>query len=184
MGSKKEIREEIKRLKRSTFPNELAAKSASIVKSIEEFEAFRSAKTVLMFSPLSDEPDLTPLLSAYLGKKKIILPVVEGENLALRQLLDIENMRVGAFGISEPMESEFRDYEAIDLALIPGVAFDKAGNRMGRGRGYYDKLLCDSRFSKVEKLGIAFGFQIVEAVPCEAHDVKMDGVVSEEAVYI
>lgn len=163
--------------------HERQCKSACIVSSIERLEKFQSAKTVLLFSPLPDEPDIRPLLSRYVSDKTIFLPVVVGENLILRQLHDAESMQVGAFGIKEPSEGEFCNFGSIDVAIIPGVAFDLRGNRLGRGRGYYDKLLGDVRFRNVVKIGCAFGFQIANDVPALEYDVKMDAVVCENGVW-
>ena len=182
MGNKEKIREEIKLLKKQLGQEDRQSKSADIVSHIEQSGIFQSAKTVLLFSPLPDEPDISPLLVRYAKAKRVILPVVVGDNLILRQLYDLGSMSIGAFGIKEPSVGEFNDYSSIDLALIPGVAFDLLGNRTGRGKGYYDKLLCDDRFSNVLKIGCAFGFQILENVPTRAHDVKMDGVVYESEI--
>lgn len=184
MGSKKEIREEIKRIKRSLTSRELKEKSVRIVNNIEVMDAFRSAKTVLMFYPLPDEPDLTPLIQGYIESKRIILPVVEGNNLILRQFSGISQMHVGAFGIKEPDNKDFVDTNSIDLAIVPGVAFDKKGNRIGRGKGYYDKLLSDKHFRAIMKIGCAFNFQVIDSVPTECHDIKIDGVVCEDYAYI
>ena len=180
MGSKKEIREEIKRIKKSLTSRELKEKSIRIVNNIEALDSFRSAKTVLMFYPLPDEPDLTPLIQGYLETKRIILPGVDGDNIILRQFSGSSQMHIGAFGIKEPDNKVLVDTNSIDLVIVPGVAFDKKGNRIGRGKGYYDKLLSDKHFKAIMKIGCAFGFQIIDSVPMECHDIKIDGVVCED----
>lgn len=88
----------------------------------------------------------------------------------------MESLQPGeAFGILEPVGELYTDYDAIDLIVVPGVAFDRHGNRLGRGRGYYDKILKETRVAR--KVGICFGFQFVEEVPVDELDVRMDLVI-------
>ena len=85
-------------------------------------------------------------------------------------------MKAGeSFGILEPVGELYTDYDSIDMIVVPGVAFDRQGNRLGRGRGYYDKILKETRAAK--KVGICFDFQFVEEVPVDELDVRMDLVV-------
>ena len=85
-------------------------------------------------------------------------------------------MERGAFGILEPTGEVFSDYDNVDAAIIPGMAFDGHGNRLGRGKGYYDRLL--PRLTKAYKIGVCFPFQYFDEIPSEEHDVVMDCVVS------
>lgn len=88
----------------------------------------------------------------------------------------MESLQPGeAFGILEPVGELYTDYDAIDLIVVPGVAFDRHGNRLGRGRGYYDKILKETHVAR--KVGICFGFQFVEEVPVDELDVRMDLVI-------
>ena len=75
----------------------------------------------------------------------------------------------------EPVGRRFLNYDEIDVAVIPGLAFDRKGGRLGRGKGYYDRLL--SKLPDCRKLGMCFDFQMVDAVPAEAHDIKMDDII-------
>ena len=107
-------------------------------------------------------------------QKQILLPVVIGNDLELRLYTGPQDLKKGAYGIEEPVGEPFTDYASIDLAIIPGVAFDVHGNRLGRGKGYYDRLL--PRLPHIYKIGICFPFQLLEEVPTEALDVRMDEV--------
>lgn len=109
-------------------------------------------------------------------KKDIILPVVVGEELELRLYTGPQDLAIGAYGIAEPTGEVFTDYKSIDLAVIPGVAFDMAGHRLGRGKGYYDKLL--PRISAF-KIGICFPFQLIEEVPAESFDICMNTIITK-----
>lgn len=86
----------------------------------------------------------------------------------------------GTFGIMQPDTAAFHDYSTIDLALIPGMAFDHDGHRLGRGRAYYDRMLHGVAFSKVYKIGVCFPYQLLPYVPSERSDVNMDEVITSD----
>ena len=102
--------------------------------------------------------------------------MVKGYDLELRLYTGDDRLTEGAFHIDEPTGTAFTDYAAIDLAVIPGVAFDRRGNRLGRGKGYYDRLL--PRIPTAYKLGLCFPFQVLNQIPAEAHDIPMDEVLT------
>lgn len=132
---------------------------------------------MLLYHSLPDEPDTHAFIRQWAGRKRILLPVVVGDDLELRVYAGDDSLRTGAFHIAEPAGEAFTDYAAIDLAVIPGVAFDRRGNRLGRGKGYYDRLL--PRLTAY-KIGVCFPFQRVESLPAEAHDVRMDEIICGE----
>ena len=94
--------------------------------------------------------------------------------MELRRYTGPSDLAQGAYKIMEPTGEVFDNYTDIDLAVIPGVAFDKDGNRMGRGKGYYDRLL--PKLGNTYKIGICLPFQLVEKIPTDEHDVRMDEV--------
>lgn len=98
-----------------------------------------------------------------------------GDDLELRFYTGSQDLVTGSYNIGEPVGERFTDYAAIDLAVIPGVAFDLAGNRLGRGKGYYDRLL---PLLPAFKAGICFPYQLVEEVPAESFDICMDTVIT------
>ena len=107
--------------------------------------------------------------------KHILLPRVTGEGtMELRRYTGPSDLAQGAYNIMEPTGEVFDNYTDIDIAVIPGVAFDKDGNRMGRGKGYYDRLL--PKLANTYKIGICLPFQLVEKIPTDEHDVRMDEV--------
>lgn len=132
---------------------------------------------MLLYNALPDEVDTSLLVeTAVVMRKKILLPVVVGDDLELRVFGG--ELKTGAYGIQEPTDLDelFVDFEKIDLAVVPGMAFDKVGHRLGRGKGYYDKLLCQC--TDLHKIGLCFDFQLLEDVPAEEHDIVMDEVLS------
>jgi len=132
----------------------------------------QSAHTILFFAPMVDELDVWPLLEKLLPTKKICaLPAFDAATQAYsaRRVINLEtDITPGKYGISEPLPGcEEIPLNRFDLVLVPGMAFDLSGNRLGRGRGFYDRIL--SAASGV-KCGVAYDFQLVEKIPTEPHD--------------
>ena len=172
---KKELRKAMKQRNLALSAAERAAASERILRRIERLEAFGRARTVALFASLADEPDLSGALRRWCGARRLAVPRVEGETMRFFYY-DPAAMRPGAFGIAEPGPSA-RECPAaeIDLVLVPGVAFTAAGDRLGRGRGYYDLDLAHPAV-RAAKVGVCYAHQVVDALPTESHDVRMDGV--------
>ena len=151
--------------------------SIPVMCRLESHALFRAAHTVLLYSSLPDEVDTHTFIRRWEGRKRILLPVVVSDSkLELRVYTGSSNMRRGAFNIDEPAGAAFTDYGSIDLAVIPGVAFDRHGNRLGRGRGYYDRLLARLGRVGVPTIGVCFDFQKLDAIPAETHDIAVGEV--------
>lgn len=135
-------------------------------------------RTVALFAPLPGEPDLLPLVGAR-PERRWLLPKVRGEVLDFHEVADPQDGLVtGAFGIREPRcDSAPVPIREIDVFLCPGLAFDRSGNRLGRGRGFYDRILEMARHD-ARKLGVCFPFQLVDDTFPEAHDIRMDEVIT------
>ncbi len=178
---KKDLRQKIKKIK-SIYPLEKKKfYSLPIFNHIERIFSFKKAEYVLLYWSMNDEVYTHDFINKWYKDKTILLPCVVGDDLVLRKYEGKDSMIEGEqFGILEPQGNIFEDYSKIDLMIIPGVAFDSTKNRMGRGRGFYDRLLktCDC-----EKIGICFDFQIVNKVPTEEFDVKMNKVIATSAIY-
>lgn len=166
----------LKTLHKSTSTHQ--SQSAEILAALEIHPVFRAAKTVLLYHSLPDEVDIHDFIRKWCEKKRILLPVVTGDELKLRTYSGPGNLAIGAYGIEEPTGEFFTDYSAIDLIVVPGVAFDRKGNRLGRGKGYYDRLL--PQIPSAYKAGICFSFQIVEEIPAEPFDICMDEVITSK----
>ena len=176
---KKELRLQIATLKKQHSTAERWAASLEIEHRVMASSLWKEAQVVLLYHALPDEVSTAVLMEV--GKKEgklVLLPVVVGGELELRMYEGPEAMRKGAFGILEPTGEVFPPvrYGEIQLAIVPGVAFDQDGHRLGRGKGYYDKLL--PRLMCTFKMGICWSFQCLQHIPAEAHDVKMDSVIN------
>lgn len=174
---KKEIRKKIKDLKKEVSLNDKKKRSLNILDKLEENISFNQATTVMLYWSMDDEVYTHDFVLKWADKKKIILPCVNGDKLELRVFKGLENLVEGdTFGILEPSGEIFEDIDSIELIIVPGVAFDKLNNRMGRGKAYYDKLLTTTNSAKI---GICFDFQLLERVPVNQFDVKMDAIITE-----
>jgi 5-formyltetrahydrofolate cyclo-ligase len=175
LNKKSEIRKQIQLLKKQYNAEELKEMSRNAIQRIEAHPSFLSAKTVLLYSSLADEVDTKSLISKYAAKKTILLPTVVGDDLELHVYHAESETKKGVFGIEESEGPLFTDYATIDLAVIPGMAFDRNGNRLGRGKGYYDRLLPQLNGKKI---GVCFSFQLLDSIPCEKHDIPMDEIIT------
>lgn len=175
MQEKKECRKRIRDLKRSYSFEEKESKSGRIWEQVEKNTRFQDARVVLAYWSMDDEVCTHDFVRKWAKEKTILLPCVRGEELKIYYFEGDHLLCPGeAYGIPEPTGECFPDLDEIDLILTPGIAFDRQGNRLGRGKGYYDKILKETQ---AWKIGICFDFQLVDCVPAEAHDVRMDEVV-------
>ena len=174
--NKAELRKYIRELKKQ-HEETAAADSQLIMQLLEANEHFQKAKTVLLYHSLPDEVCTHDFIYKWCDKKLLLLPKVVGDDLELRIYRNVSELAIGSFGIAEPTGKLFTDYDKIDFVAVPGMAFDKKGNRLGRGKGYYDRLL--PLLTNAYKVGICFPYQIVDEVPVEPTDIAMDICISK-----
>lgn len=178
MEDKSDLRDYIREQKELCTPDQLAAMSEAVVSSIVFGGQWSVASTILLYYPLADEVDVRPLIQmAHQAGHRVLLPAVVGKDLELRLYQGEESLRAGAFNIMEPVGPVFpsQEYPQIELAIVPGMAFDATGQRLGRGKGYYDRLL--PQLPQAYKIGVCYPFQFVAQVPSEEHDIPMNEVV-------
>jgi 5,10-methenyltetrahydrofolate synthetase len=171
---KKDLRAQIKTLKKQHNSTQLKEQSEQILEKLEKDAAFIQAKRIMLYCSLPDEVQTHAFLEKWREEKVIILPTVVGDDIIPVELSKGTKFNIGDFNIPEPQNEPYQgDY---DLIIVPGVAFDKSGNRIGRGKGYYDRFLC--QHLEVKRIGICFDFQLVDEVPTEPTDIKMDKIIS------
>ncbi len=171
--TKRQLRARIRQLKEAHDPQTLRQLSEAVMAKIENDSRFVKAHTVLAYASLDDEVSTLGFIEKWYRKKTLLLPKVNGDRLTLHPYQGAGSLHKGSYGIAEPATDEFRDFAQIDLAIVPGMAFDTAGNRLGRGRGYYDRLFADIG-KNLCKIGVAFPFQMMEQVPACPTDIRMD----------
>ena len=179
MLSKTDLRALIKQRGHELTAEQRAKQSATILNRLSHHPMFVQAHTILMFYSLPDEVDTHAFVRHWSCCKQLLLPVVvDDERLELRPYTSANEIRTGAYNIGEPTSSTFHHLEQIDLIIVPGVAFDAQGHRLGRGKGYYDRLLILPQLKHTYKIGICLPHQFMIYVPTNAHDVVMNEVMA------
>lgn len=174
--NKQELRRTIRQRKHLYTADELAALSQPLIAGLLQHPRVRAAHTIALYMSLPDEVQTRSLIDALYNKgTRVVLPAVTGPGeMEFRLYEGPASLREGDFHIMEPTGHAFTDLDAIEIIVVPGMAFDRDGNRLGRGKGYYDRML--PRLRHAYKLGLCFPFQKVDHVPTEATDIQMDEV--------
>jgi 5-formyltetrahydrofolate cyclo-ligase len=177
---KADLRSKVLKALKNLPPEKRRLDSEKLCAKLKEQSFYQNAASILFFAPLPNEVDLWPSLEESLAAKKIVaLPrfdLASRSYVACRVKNSQSEIVTGQFGIREPSpDCAEIPLDTIDLVLVPGIAFDSRGNRLGRGRGFYDQLLQNFRGKKA---GAAFDEQIMDAAPVEKTDVKMDFIVT------
>ncbi len=173
--NKAELRQIIRKRKQLLTPDLREKASAEIMRRLENRQEFQTARHILLYHALPDEVETSGFLEKWSGSKNIYLPIVVGDTLEIAPYRK-DTLRCGSFGILEPSRSECVPTDSIELAIVPGMAFDRKLNRLGRGKGYYDRLLSQTSLCRI---GICYGFQLLDDIPAEAHDIRMNAVITE-----
>lgn len=176
---KARLRETMRAERRQHTPEERGAASLEICARMGTLPHWLAAKTILFYAPLPDEPDVRWLLhhlDATRQRAAFLRDVPETEAYEAHLIQHMEELRPGAFGVAEPIpEAPGIALKQLDFILVPGVAFDPSGRRLGRGRGFYDRLLAGL---PGHTCGVAFPWQLVSEVPMEAHDVMLNSILT------
>lgn len=173
---KEDIRIRIRSQKSILSDEEKTQAARAAFEILERHASFMMAEHILMYHSLPDELSTRSFIEKWSGRKHFYLPRVNGVNLEILPY-DRSTLRLGAFHIEEPQGDETADINDIELIIVPGVAYDREGNRVGRGKGYYDRLLATS---KATTIGMAYDFQLVDEIDAEPHDIKVDFVITDK----
>lgn len=153
--------------------------SESVCREIESFPPFVRSQCIALYCAMPDEVDLTAILGRYSGEKHLLIPRVEGDDINFYLYQPDSLVSSEQYNILEPTVStdEAVDPADIELILVPGLAFDPHGGRMGRGKGYYDRFF--ARCPHALRVAITSSMQLVERIPLEPWDVTMHYIISE-----
>lgn len=171
--------------RRNREPEDLRRKkSRKIKKRLFSLEEFKKAHTILFYYSKGSEVETREMMEeALLQRKRVLLPKVKGREIYLGEIKDLKkDVEKGSFGILEPKETPKRATpKGIDLVILPGIAFDLEGGRIGYGLGYYDRFL--KRLpKKVSFIALAYDFQIVNSLPGERYDRRVGKVITETRI--
>lgn len=179
---KNEAREYMKKLRRQLSEEEIQEKSAEISAVLFSLDYFKNARTVMVYLSAFREVDTAEIVEKLSNSgKKIVVPVCNTDTFTITPsyVSGFCDMHKGAYGIWEPDEIKEAQVGDIDLIIVPGIAFDVKGNRCGFGKGYYDRLLGESR---AVKIGLCYDFQVVDELETDEFDVAMDMIITERRV--
>ncbi|MFH1591377.1 MAG: 5-formyltetrahydrofolate cyclo-ligase [archaeon] len=155
--------------------------SKTIIEKLSGLAEYQSANTVLYYVSKRGEVFTHDLIHKAFGKKRVVVPkgIEHPFGLGLNEISSFDQLAPGRFGILEPLGPCRVSPEEIDLVVVPGIAFDECLHRLGHGHGYYDRLLAQIRGKKI---GLAFDFQVLERLPAEEHDVRLDMIITDKRI--
>lgn len=187
MDTKSQIREKILKIRNNMPAQEVKDKSSQIIKQVIKTAEYEEADNILLYADYKNEVMTRELFEhAIMHKKKVYFPkCMDDNNMEFYQVVSINQLLEGYKGIYEPEKNEVYRFllnpKEDTLAIIPGVAFDMNGYRVGYGKGFYDKYLWNKR--QLTFMALAYSNQIVEDIPRDEHDIRMDKIVTEEMVF-
>lgn len=189
IAKKRELRRLLRGIRAGLDPQWVANASLQIWQRLGGLGQYLDSTTVMCYVSLEGEVQTHGLLEKMRGEgKKVVVPWCDGPNLRLFLFQGFDELEPGALGILEP-NKHLRDdphraieAEELDLVLVPGLGFDRAGGRLGQGKGYYDRFLPQVR-PEVPKIALAFECQVLDEIPMLHYDVRMDWIVTEKNIY-
>ena len=176
--NKEDIRLRIRAHKSLLDDNKRRSAAQTVFDLLEHTAAFMMSESILLYHSLPDELSTLDFIDKWHTRKRFYLPRVNGLNLEILPYAK-SRLHLGSFNIEEPDGDDTTDMSQIDMVVVPAVAYDRRGNRVGRGKGYYDRLLGDTRAIKV---GVAYDFQLVDEIDADPHDVAVDYVITERGI--
>ncbi len=179
---KNEIRKLNKLLRKEMSWQDVKSKSRKAGDVFLASDIYKNCKILMIYMPLGNETDTSTIMQTALDDgKRIVLPVTDGETGEITPYYAERDTRfqIGAFSVQEPDSSDVARLEDIDVILVPGIAFDMSGARVGFGKGCYDRLLKNADAIKV---GYCYDFQISGSIQVEEYDILMDYIVSENGM--
>lgn len=180
---KHELRIAMKQKRKDLTMQEITEKSNAIAMHLFSTTAYLNANCVMVYMDAFGEPQTCKIVEqCFKDGKSVVVPVsnTHTNTLSLSYIYSLDDLRVGAYGILEPKTYISALCTDIDIILVPGIAFDLTGNRIGFGKGYYDRLLTES---KAVKIGICYEFQINSPITPDTHDIPMDIIITEKKIH-
>lgn len=176
--NKDSIRTRVKARKSLLSDEERRDAAHRVFDLVEQTAAFMLAENILMYHSLADELSTREFIDRWHTRKHFFLPRVNGVNLDILPY-DRTRLHLGAFNIEEPDGDDTASIDDIELIIVPGVAYDRQGNRIGRGKGYYDRLLHDT---KAVTMGVAYSCQLCDDIEPDEFDVPVHYVITEQGI--
>ncbi|MEM0493221.1 MAG: 5-formyltetrahydrofolate cyclo-ligase [Candidatus Thermoplasmatota archaeon] len=182
---KKNLRAKLKKKRDSLLYNDVITKSRLIAERLYKLDDYKQSYLILFYVSYDNEVYTHEMIKETLRRgKRIVVPYIyeEDKKMILSELLRWEDLTPGPYNILQPLKDKIRviNIDNIDIIIVPGLGFDIRGNRIGHGLGYYDALLKKAR--NKNKYGLAFESQLLDHIPSEPHDIKVDYIITEERI--
>ncbi|SHO50178.1 5-formyltetrahydrofolate cyclo-ligase [Anaerocolumna xylanovorans] len=179
--TKNEVRQEIKGKKEKLTKEQIAAKSEIITKYFTALTEYRNCSQIILYAAFNQEVNTLPLINQALKDgKKVALPKVMGKDIEFFYIESFNDTGISSLGIPEPdIQNKIELLtDTVNVILVPGLAFDMEGNRIGYGKSYYDAYFAAHK-AEFLKIAFAYDFQVYESIPREPHDVKIDFIITD-----
>lgn len=178
---KRQLRKDMLERRLSMNEAEVMEKSFKIAQHLRRLDVFNKSRTLALYSPIKNEVDTKAIFNFAIESDKLVFfPRTENKSINFYLVRNLNELQPGKFKIMEPpLTSQSIPLEKIDLFLLPGVAFDRFGFRLGYGHGYYDRVICKV---KAVLVGLAYKFQVVDDIHHTENDIKVHMIVTEEGV--
>lgn len=185
MNNKAEIRKYIKDKKNNLTEEEIRIRSSQIAKKLFDKPFYKQAEYIYLYVSYNQEIDTIGIINHILeDKKRVAVPKVVDKNMEFHEITSLNQLSEGSFGIQEPTVykpvSEDPEWASSNLMIIPGLAFDKNGSRIGYGGGYYDRYLHKNTERIGLKIALAYDFQVLEHIDIESYDERIDGIITDK----
>ncbi|MBI5225329.1 5-formyltetrahydrofolate cyclo-ligase [Candidatus Micrarchaeota archaeon] len=175
---KQKLRKEALEIRKKLSAYEKKELEGKIIGMLISSRDFKSAKTIMLYFPVHNEVDCAIAIEDAMKTGKIVCcPCIEGNEIVAREIGG--KLQKSKFGVLEPFDGKIIAPDEIDLVIVPGVAFDRRGGRIGYGQGFYDRFL---KKTSAKKIALAYGFQVGRAFANESHDVPVDKIVTEKEI--
>jgi 5-formyltetrahydrofolate cyclo-ligase len=180
--TKQELRKRCLAKRAQTSPEFRQKASRLIGQRLFRLTSWRNRKVIMCFLTIDGEVETAAIVEeAWREGKTVIVPKVEGKKLLCSRLTSWSQLAPGTFGVPEPVEPIQVDPKELELVLVPAVAFDRVGRRLGYGAGFFDRLL---KKTQALRVGLAYDFQILEDLPEEANDCRVEEIITEKEIII
>lgn len=188
--TKNEIRLRLKEQRDKITSAEQNKLDKEISNRLFQTKAYQNCKMIFTYLSFRSEVDTRAIIQkSLLDGKDVFLPRVEDKNMDFYQIRNLEGMIISKFGVSEPPKEVINRYNKTqdypvkqNLMLLPGLAFDSKGNRIGYGAGYYDRYLSEFSLTHFYKIGLAYDFQVIENIPTDEFDIKADAILTPDGL--
>lgn len=180
--NKEEIRKKVKEERNKLSEEFIDINSKKIAEKLFNMDVYKKVESIYIYMNFEKEVSTKEIIIDSLNKgKKVAIPKIANEVMEFYYISNIEDVSIGYYGIEEPIGTKLAKEEN-SLIIMPGVVFDKKKNRIGHGKGYYDKYLAKKNIEN--KIALAFDFQVLEEIPFENHDLIPDIIITEKTIVI